>query len=731
MSIRQGSNIIAGKFAVNQSIGIEVDDETIIYNSDDALTAIGVQDLNTGAVKYDWIGTEAEYEQAWANGQISETDVCFVTDDYDGNIIVQGHSKTVGEIFNMSAPTGIDGCQLLDGTLIDGTKYIDFYEWCLENKQKAISGDTRYDNFNKTLEEYRVYEYRNGDCPYFVVDETATTVLIPTYKMVDINNYACYYFICIQNILSSATKADVYNMVPPLGTLLSDHVLTGEDAIGWVLQGSRVSATFETALNHVKNDKLYGSYEQDKVFNKLWTDRLDNHAAAITEEGIATFSNHTDVRTPSTFNPGTNEWVLNFKIRTTSDVITNQTIIHSNYGIYCYIENNRIALSMSSNGTSWNMINNYFLSTTIRTNTYYWFRLRYIPGATTYAFEYSLDGTSYTAGTTFVSSVAVNPAVLIFGNNINGTGFFKGSIDLLECDITINNSEWWAPYLSVMYVKAVDGHKIVDISNKSIIDEIYSRTGVAMYYIFDENNNCFYLPRCDSFMGLSVNANDVGKYGQGQIENALGSIPVNGISDNYSGALYSSGTTTTTLGTTIGTGASQLNLDLGRYVNTGDRVQPPHGKFLLYYRVGNTVINEDKIDFGNIVSDIGLLQLDVSDLQQNKLDSDLENMPDNVDYVIESWNDSTGSSGYKKFKSGFLIQWGKATTPGVGEPAIISFPSIFSQVPYLTIGRQYGGSAVAWTATYSNLTRTGVNIYTTQGATEASIGEFCWMAVGY
>ena len=45
--------------------------------------------------------------------------------------------------------------------------------------------------------------------------------------------------------------------LPLFATIISDHVLSGDDATGWALQGSTITNTYSTAVNKIIN--LYNS----------------------------------------------------------------------------------------------------------------------------------------------------------------------------------------------------------------------------------------------------------------------------------------------------------------------------------------------------------------------------------------------------------------------------------------------------------------------------------------
>jgi hypothetical protein len=59
-----------------------IDNITITEDSEQSLSAIGLIEKNKGTVKYDWVGTEAEYNTALSNGGIESNWICFITDDY-------------------------------------------------------------------------------------------------------------------------------------------------------------------------------------------------------------------------------------------------------------------------------------------------------------------------------------------------------------------------------------------------------------------------------------------------------------------------------------------------------------------------------------------------------------------------------------------------------------------------------------------------------------------------
>lgn len=78
---------------------------------------------------------------------------------------------------------------------------------------------------------------------------------------------------------------------------------------------------------------------------------------------------------------------------------------------------------------------------------------------------------------------------------------------------------------------------------------------------------------------------------------------------------------------------------------SGAKVNPDHSTVFIYYKVGNTIVNQDQIDVGNLNSQ-------VDDLATNKADKDLSNVSAAGKQTAISWgmpNYSAGVSGSQTF----------------------------------------------------------------------------------
>lgn len=134
----------------------------------------------------------------------------------------------------------------------------------------------------------------------------------------------------------------------------------------------------------------------------------------------------------------------------------------------------------------------------------------------------------------------------------------------------------------------------------------------------------------------------------------------------------------------------------------GAKVNPDHHTVFIYYKVGNTIVNQEQIDLGNLTSQ-------VNDLATNKANTDFSNISSNIDYVVES------GTNYRRYKSGFLMCWGQSG-------GAVIFPKPFSDTSYsFTVSGRIRNDT-GYTLGNYNFTTTGVSINTQEA--------FKWLAMG-
>lgn len=144
---------------------------------------------------------------------------------------------------------------------------------------------------------------------------------------------------------------------------------------------------------------------------------------------------------------------------------------------------------------------------------------------------------------------------------------------------------------TITYYLADDGHKIVGASEESNVMAIYNATGVAWYYILDETNSRFKLPRTKfGFTGLR---DTVGNYAAPGLPNITGWAQLNDdlAFQNSGGAItLSNSYSRDVAGNRSSSQNHNFNLDASRsssIYGASTTVQPPATQMYLYFYVGN------------------------------------------------------------------------------------------------------------------------------------------------
>ena len=165
-------------------------------------------------------------------------------------------------------------------------------------------------------------------------------------------------------------------------------------------------------------------------------------------------------------------------------------------------------------------------------------------------------------------------------------------------------------YRNIPCKQTVDGRYIADIAQATAIDQLYETTGIADFYILDAINNQFYLPKTKWFHQLCVDTEDVNKFNEAGLPNITGTAKAMGYAGrNDSGALYTTGASNEAFaGGADARAAEIINLDASRcqdIYGKSTTVQPNSSNKLLYYKVGDVVVNSDQalIDAQQMIAD--------------------------------------------------------------------------------------------------------------------------------
>lgn len=132
---------------------------------------------------------------------------------------------------------------------------------------------------------------------------------------------------------------------------------------------------------------------------------------------------------------------LVFKVRTGSDVSTQQCIYNAKWCVWLYINSGKFVLSLGQ-ASSWNITNLKTGTYSVLANTTYWIRLKFT--GSSYLLDYSLDGATYSNDITVTSSASTGGGLALYLGIVNDKTYpFYGSIDFNESYLNVAGTRFW------------------------------------------------------------------------------------------------------------------------------------------------------------------------------------------------------------------------------------------------------------------------------------------------
>lgn len=395
-----------------------------------------------------------------------------------------------------------------------------------------------------------------------------------------------------------------------------DHILSFEESMGFGLLGTYVYKEPVAGSRYGYPDFYNRCVEEFEaaVTQAAYAPNVHNKGCFIDSNSVVSgFSLRNFVQPTSGFYPNYYEgqpFEMGVKLNATA-LSGIQTFVGSGDGVdFCGIlmqfSDNKLRIGATNNGTSWNIVNLPAGTNTYSIDTDYWFKFEYT--GTKYIASYSTDGETYTPDIEIENSTAPSIRSCALGNNLHGTGLqdpLKGTIDLKECYIKINNETVWqgASYLSLN--KHSNGHIFYDIADKATVDEIFAQRGEAWFYGVDTENERIFLPR-GTRSQYTVNTDETGDYVEAGLPNIKSESALSYEDDNptydvppfvYAGI---NGNTTGGAGQqrAYSFDASTANPIYGN----SDTVQPYATKKLLYIVVGNVKVQSAASDVVDVTT---------------------------------------------------------------------------------------------------------------------------------
>ena len=203
---------------------------------------------------------------------------------------------------------------------------------------------------------------------------------------------------------------------------------------------------------YVLKRKEYWKYGTEPNVTVVGSPTIDNGV-------VSGFSASNYLTTTDSFSPQGNYWEMVFVFTTCENTSATQVLVDSNNGLSyrpvgLYIANSKMKIVLSSSTSSNNIVNDFEGTKTINPNTKYYYKLEF--DGSSYTGSVSLDGLLWETDAVINSSVSVLSGYpFILGEHTNKTYSqpFKGSIDLTQSYIKINNKLWWKGVKAVKATK--------------------------------------------------------------------------------------------------------------------------------------------------------------------------------------------------------------------------------------------------------------------------------------
>lgn len=275
-------------------------------------------------------------------------------------------------------------------------------------------------------------------------------------------------------------------------TKISDHVLEGEEALGWALQGTYVYKEGVTGSRTGYADfynkclEEYESAEYDDSLALDWTQptlSANGNVGGASFAVIASSENTSGVGAYGAFtgttssssdcwhsNSESNSWITFYN--PTAIKVTNLQITNRNDGTYTYPIYGGVVYGSNDN-SKWEQIKSF---------------------------------TNSVLGSNAVWSIDLS-------SNKNYYKYYKIEANNSNTYVTIGKVVITAKETPLPIKKNANGHKFYDITDKAYIDSIYESTGIADYYGVDTENERIFLPRNKYFAvtgNVAVAGNGIG-----------------------------------------------------------------------------------------------------------------------------------------------------------------------------------------------------------------------------
>lgn len=134
---------------------------------------------------------------------------------------------------------------------------------------------------------------------------------------------------------------------------------------------------------------------------------------------------------------------INMAFTTGANVVSQENIFDSDFGLAFAVRNSRFVIAISTNGTSWDLGEGVG-TLTVQPNTTYYIRLSW--SGSQYILYYSFDGVSFTPDITKAGTAQPYPKQIYIGvgeNFASVVNHFSGTINLNNANVKVNGEIFW------------------------------------------------------------------------------------------------------------------------------------------------------------------------------------------------------------------------------------------------------------------------------------------------
>lgn len=365
------------------------------------------------------------------------------------------------------------------------------------------------------------------------------------------------------------------------------------DAGKHLLDGALIQhGSYQAFVDYIAD--LYNNTPVEDVCNVNIAGSLTNNNGVLS--GFST-SNYAKLPTP--FSPSNKNWEVVVPVTTASSFVECDffaSVINGDFGIHVQFHaDGKLALYLSSSGTSHDIASNVTGASILLGNTKYWIKVVF--SGTSYIVYSSttgeFNGEEITEITVNSSAVLCTMTTTVLGRNPNPSypHPFNGSIDLNGCYINIYGRRWWSGKTE----------RRAGFLTEDEWQQIVATYGSCGKYVYDSVNNTVRLPKVSDILQGTTDLTALGDLIEAGLpdHNHYTSLPTSETDSGSNRLVLGNGGNPTTH-SYISNNASASNSIYGN----SNTVQPQTIKVLYYIVIANSTKTDIQVNIDQIATDL-------------------------------------------------------------------------------------------------------------------------------